>query len=79
MRIYRLVKFKKIVSKKLSKSTFSIQVLSTPVCAVTVIGQQVEDLPDDDCFILVNHKIPHLLILLIQRGDQDDQAVACGR
>ena len=44
---------------------FSIQVLRDPVCAVTVIGQQVKDLSDDDCFIFVNDQIPHLLILFV--------------
>ena len=38
---------------------FFIQVLCDPVCAVPVIGQQVEDLFDDGCFILVNDQIPH--------------------
>ena len=38
---------------------FFIQVLRDPVCAVPVIGQQVEDLFDDGCFILVNDQIPH--------------------
>ena len=44
---------------------FSIQVLCDPVCAVTVIGQQVKDLSDDDRFIFVNDQIPHLLILFV--------------
>ena len=44
---------------------FSIQVLRDPVCAVTVIGQQVKDLSDDDCFIFVNDQIPYLLILFV--------------